>query len=395
MSTELESELLPSWYYSKSELKKTPSALDGISYDTECRYRRESARFIIKIGLLMKLRYDTMATGVVYMHRFYMCHSFKTFSRFVTGCGCLFLAGKVEETPKKCKDIIKVAKSCMTDAQLTTFGEDPKETVMIMERILLQTINFNLQVDHPYNHMLRYAKESFGENQGEIEKIVQMAWTFINDSLCTTICLQYEPEIVAIAAMFLAGKLSKTRTGKEITERKWYDVYVESLSIDILEDICHQILDLYAMPTEATTEVKDSPTHQSNVINQQIVQGIEESKIPVLASDSNGMNQVTSAIPVLSNTSQVSRPTPVSMIPTIPPPPPPASDVLPPLPPSSLNGSLVSVPPPPPPPVSSDFGHFVDQNMYMFESNIGHSMPSVFPSSDPSFSSARGSHFSS
>lgn len=91
----------PNWYYDKKDLKKTPSVADNIPYETELRYRRESARFILKVGLEMKLRYDTLATGVVYMHRFYMCHSFKTFSRFVTACGCLFLAGKVEETPKK------------------------------------------------------------------------------------------------------------------------------------------------------------------------------------------------------------------------------------------------------------------------------------------------------
>lgn len=44
----------------------------------------------------------------------------------VTACCCLFLAGKVEETPKKCKDIIKTAKSLLTDQKFGTFGEDPK-----------------------------------------------------------------------------------------------------------------------------------------------------------------------------------------------------------------------------------------------------------------------------
>lgn len=43
----------------------------------------------------MNLGYATMHTATVYMHRFYMYHSFKTFPRFVTACSCLFLAGKV------------------------------------------------------------------------------------------------------------------------------------------------------------------------------------------------------------------------------------------------------------------------------------------------------------
>ncbi len=44
----------------------------------------------------------------------------------MTGCCALFLAGKVEETPKKCKDIIKVAKASLSEAQFQQFGEDAK-----------------------------------------------------------------------------------------------------------------------------------------------------------------------------------------------------------------------------------------------------------------------------
>lgn len=171
---------MPNWYYNKKALRKTPSYLDGISVEKEQRYRREGARFIINVGTKMGLRYDTMATGVVYFHRFYMFHSFKTFPRFITACCCLFLAGKVEETPKKCKDIIKTARSFLTDKQYLSFGEDPKEEVMTMERILLQTIKFDLQVSHPYGFLLKYAKCLKGD-KAKLQKMVQMAWTFIND----------------------------------------------------------------------------------------------------------------------------------------------------------------------------------------------------------------------
>ena len=168
------------WYFDKVSLRKTPSILDGISFEKEQRYRREGARFIIKVGTKMNLRYDTMATGVVYFHRFYMCHSFKEFPRFETACSCLFLAGKVEETPKKCKDIIKTARQFLTDAQFALFGDDPKEEVLTLERILLQTINFDLQVDHPYSYLIKYAKSLRGDKE-KLQKVVQMAWTFIND----------------------------------------------------------------------------------------------------------------------------------------------------------------------------------------------------------------------
>lgn len=98
---------------------------------------------------------------------------------------------------------------------------------MVLERILLQTIKFDLQVEHPYQFLLKYAKQLKGKtSQGEqvmlainfgnltyingarifysklfvfpnficynfsdcfsgdknkIQKLVQMAWTFVND----------------------------------------------------------------------------------------------------------------------------------------------------------------------------------------------------------------------
>ena len=48
----------------------------------------------------------------------------------MTGACCLFLAGKVEETPKKCKDIIKTARSLLNDVQFGQFGDDPKVRVI-------------------------------------------------------------------------------------------------------------------------------------------------------------------------------------------------------------------------------------------------------------------------
>lgn len=79
------------WYFDKDELHRTASAQDNIPHETESRYRQEGARFIIDAGTKMDLGYNTMATGVVYFHRFYMYHSFKTFPRYVSFSSLLML----------------------------------------------------------------------------------------------------------------------------------------------------------------------------------------------------------------------------------------------------------------------------------------------------------------
>ncbi|XP_050530820.1 cyclin-K-like [Daktulosphaira vitifoliae] len=260
------------WYFDKDELHRTASAQDGIPYELECRYRQEGARFIIDAGTKMDLGYNTMATGVVYFHRFYMYHSFNTFPRYLTACCCLFLAGKVEETPKKCKDIIKIAKALLPEVKYETLGLDPKEEVMVLERIILQTIKFDLQVDHPYQFLLKYAKCLKGD-KAKLTKMVQMAWTFVNDSLCTTLCLQWEPEIIAVSLIYLACKLSKFELndwqGRMPHHLRWWDMFVQGMNMDLLEDICHQVLDLYSSPVEKS--LPSPPPQDKFIVPKKII----------------------------------------------------------------------------------------------------------------------------
>jgi len=131
---------------------------------------------------------------------------------------------------------------------------------MTLDRILLQTIKFDLQVEHPYSYLLKYAKCLKGDKT-KLQKMVQMAWTFVNDNLCTTLSLQWEPEIIAVALMYLAGKLSKFEVkdwnGRQLQHLRWWDMFVEDVTMDLLEDICHQVLDLYSQANNANPP--DSP----------------------------------------------------------------------------------------------------------------------------------------
>lgn len=140
---------------------------------------------------------------------------------------------------------------------------------MVLERILLQTIKFDLQVEHPYQFLLKYAKQLKGD-KNKIQKLVQMAWTFVNDSLCTTLSLQWEPEIIAVAVMYLAGRLCKFEIQEWTSKpmyRRWWEQFVQDVPVDVLEDICHQILDLYSqgkqqMPHHTPHQLQQPPSLQ-------------------------------------------------------------------------------------------------------------------------------------
>ena len=99
-------------------------------------------------------------------------HFFSFPLRWVVAAACLLLAGKVEETPKKCKDVLKVTQSILTEQQMANFGSNPKEELLTHERILLQTIKFDLQVQHPYSYLLKFAKSLKGERMRENHEMV-------------------------------------------------------------------------------------------------------------------------------------------------------------------------------------------------------------------------------
>lgn len=243
------------WIFDSDRLESTPSYRDGISKEQENNYRIEGARFIQTLGVKeLDLHYNTVATGAVFFHRFYMFHSFRMFPVYPMAATSLFLAGKVEETPKKSNDIVKFSKSILSEQTFAQFGPDPKEEILTLERILLQTLRFDLEVEHPYEHLIKYVKHFVVVKAGinddiSRKELLQSAWTFVNDSCCTTVCLQYEPEIVAIAMLLLACKTGHFEivdwSNRQPEHKHWWDVYVENLDELTLENICHQVLDVY------------------------------------------------------------------------------------------------------------------------------------------------------
>ncbi|GAB6026030.1 hypothetical protein CHUAL_012240 [Chamberlinius hualienensis] len=371
---------MPCWYYDKKDLRTTtPSFQDGLDPDVEARYRKEGARFISKICEKMGLRYyETLATGTVYFHRFYMIHSFKQFPRYVTACCCLFLAGKVEETPKKCKDIIKAARSLLNDQQFAQFGEDPKEEVMTLERILLQTMKFDLQVDHPYKYLLRYAKCLRGDKQ-KLQAMVQMSWTFVNDSLHTTLCLQWEPEIVAIALMYLSSKLTKFEVtdwnGRTSKHQRWWDMYVEDISIELLEDVCHQVLDLYSNSSKLDSSPPLTPPPSTN-------QGLPPTPLPmdqhIQPSQQQKKPKPTTPTMPHGATTQARPPLPMESVPMD------LQMIDPGVPPSSVQGHLISGP-------SDSTSHLGVMHGYKYPPMPG--MPEGFV--PPPYASAAGAPYAS
>ena len=142
---------------------------------------------------------------MVFLHRFYTVHAFSEHDRFEVAVACLLLAAKTEESPKKLARVIqecwrlkKLALHRASDQKRSggaNGGEGPspsmsvisrgpspivmtddknrnldiksdeftnlRERILLLERVILHTIGFELSVDHPYKFLVDKVSVSY------------------------------------------------------------------------------------------------------------------------------------------------------------------------------------------------------------------------------------------
>ncbi|KAM6154970.1 cyclin-T1 isoform 2-T2 [Erethizon dorsatum] len=148
------------WYFTREQLENSPSRRFGLDADKELSYRQQAANLLQDMGQRLNVSQLTINTAIVYMHRFYMIQSFTQFHRTSVAPAALFLAAKVEEQPKKLEHVIKVAHTCLhpqeslPDTRSEAYLQQVQDLV-ILESIILQTLGFELTIDHPHTHVVK------------------------------------------------------------------------------------------------------------------------------------------------------------------------------------------------------------------------------------------------
>ncbi|XP_022637040.1 cyclin-T1-3 isoform X2 [Vigna radiata var. radiata] len=158
----------------------------------------------------------------------------------------MFLAGKVEETPRPLKDVILISyeiihkkdpAAIMRIKQKEVY-EQHKELILLGERVVLATLGFDLNVHHPYKPLVEAIKK-FKVAQNAL---AQVAWNFVNDGLRTSLCLQFKPHHIAAGAIFLAAKFLKVKLPSD-GEKVWWQEF--DVTPRQLEEVSNQMLELY------------------------------------------------------------------------------------------------------------------------------------------------------
>nr|XP_017251135.1 PREDICTED: cyclin-T1-3-like [Daucus carota subsp. sativus] len=235
------------WYYSRKEIEEnSASRKDGIDLKKETYMRRSYCTFLQDLGMRLKVPQVTIATAIIFCHRFFLRQSHARNDRRTIATVCMFLAGKVEETPRPLKDVILVSYEIIhrkdpdgaQKIKQKEVYEQQKELILMGERVVLATLGFDLNVHHPYKPLVDAIKK-FGVAQNAL---AQVAWNFVNDGLRTSLCLQFKPHHIAAGAIFLAAKFLKVKLPHDAETSWWLEFDVHPLQ---LEEVSNQMLELY------------------------------------------------------------------------------------------------------------------------------------------------------
>ncbi|XP_038123959.1 cyclin-T2a [Cyprinodon tularosa] len=233
------------WFFSREQLENTPSRRCGVESDRELSYRQQAANLIQDMGQRLNVSQLTINTAIVYMHRFYMQHSFTKFHRNIISPTTLFLAAKVEEQPRKLEHVIKVAHACLNpqepplDTKSNAYLQQAQELV-ILESIVLQTLGFEITIDHPHTDVVKCTQLVRASKD-----LAQTSYFMATNSLhLTTFCLQYKPTVIACVCIHLACKWSNWEIPVSTDGKHWWQYVDNTVTLELLDELTHEFLQI-------------------------------------------------------------------------------------------------------------------------------------------------------
>ncbi|PKI37359.1 cyclin-T1-3-like [Punica granatum] len=239
------------WYMSRKEIEEnSPSRRDGIELKKETYLRKSYCTFLQDLGMRLKVPQVTIATAIIFCHRFFLQQSHATNDRRTIATACMFLAGKVEEPPRSLKEVIPVSYEMIHKKDATAAQrikqkevyEQQKELILLAERLVLATLGFDLNVHHPYKPLVKAMRKFKVADEDTEKALAQVAWNFVNDGLRTSLCLQFKPHHIAAGAIFLAAKFLKVKLPSDGEMIWWHELDITPRQ---LEEVSNQMLELY------------------------------------------------------------------------------------------------------------------------------------------------------
>jgi len=239
-----------------------PEMVHKLEASLVAKMRREGCVFIRAVGTQLNMFKPALSSACVFFARFYARNGFldkkptswgdtdwvewrkaqlptryKDLNWRFIAMACLFLAGKVEDNPKKIYDLVvqfhkqmpkmeQLVDPELTDAHLRQL----KETLFAYERLVMQDLDFDMIVEAPvaFNQVAQHIKfmclSVYGAGKArqgsssappttldphghQIQmQMLRLALDFVENSFLTTLWLEYDAPTIAFGIVWLTAK---------------------------------------------------------------------------------------------------------------------------------------------------------------------------------------------
>ncbi|TSM04860.1 Cyclin-related protein FAM58A [Bagarius yarrelli] len=223
----------------------------------ESRTHFRVCRFITETGVKLGMRSVPVATACSLYHKFFQTACLQVYEPYLVAMSCIYLAGKVEEQHLRTRDIINVCHRYFRP------GSDPlelnekfwelRDSVVQCELLVLRQLNFHVSFEHPHKYLLHYllsVRSLMNRYAWSRTPIAETAWALLKDSYHGPVCVRYQPQHLALTALYLA--LHTYGVQVPAGEMEWWQVLCEDLTKAQIEVIMTELLQLYDMEAKCT-----------------------------------------------------------------------------------------------------------------------------------------------